>query len=72
MLADERRYEVPVTIVSCTFTRTEIDEYTAAGEAYFAVLPKLADLTVTELPTGHWPQLSRPDDLGRATVAAIG
>ena len=72
VLTDERRYQVPVTIISSTFTREEIDTYTAAGEAYFAELPRLRDLTIVELPTGHWPQLSRPDDLGRAIVEAIG
>ena len=72
VLADERRYDVAVTIISCTFTREEIDTYTAAGEAYFAELPRLRDLTVVELPTGHWPQFSRPDDLGHAIAEAIG
>lgn len=72
VLNDERRYEVPVTIISSTFTREEIDAYTAAGEAFFAELPRLRDLTVVELPTGHWPQLSRPEDLGRAIAEAIG
>lgn len=71
VLADERRFDVPVTLISCTFTREEIDTYTAAGETYFAELPRLRDLTIVELPTGHWPQLSRPDDLGRAIAEAI-
>lgn len=62
---------MPVTVISCTFTREEIDTYTAAGETYVAELPRLRDLTVVELPTGHWPQLSRPADLGRAIVDAI-
>ena len=70
-LSDDRRYDVPATIISCTFTREEIDTYTAAGEAYFAELPRLRDLSVVELPTGHWPQFSRPDDLGPAIAEAI-
>jgi predicted metal-binding protein len=24
-----------------------------------------------DLPTGHWPQFTRPEDLGRAILAAI-
>ena len=71
-LTDERRYDVPVTVISCTFTREEIETYTAAGETYFAELPRLRDLTVVELPTGHWPQFSRPDDLGHIIAEAIG
>jgi pimeloyl-ACP methyl ester carboxylesterase len=71
-LTDDRRYEVPVTLISTTMTREQIDAYTAAGEAYFAELPRIAAVTVVELPTGHWPQFSRPLDLGQAIVAAIG
>lgn len=72
MLRDERRYTVPVTIISTTFTRHEIESYTAAGETYFAELPRLADVSIVELPTGHWPQLSEPGSLAAAILAALG
>jgi hypothetical protein len=35
-------------------------------------LTKIRDVELVDLPTGHWPQFSRPEDLGRAIVAAIG
>ena len=71
-LEDDRRFAVPVTLISSTFTREEIDRYRAAGESYFAELARLVDLTVVELPTGHWPQFSRPDDLAAAILDAVG
>ncbi|WP_229053615.1 alpha/beta fold hydrolase [Aeromicrobium sp. Leaf350] len=70
-LSDERRYDVPATVILSTFTQQQIDEFVAAGEDEVAELPKVRDLTYVELPTGHWPQFSRPDDLGRAIADAI-
>lgn len=60
---DERRYAVPITLISSTFTRDEIDEYTRAGAAYFAELPRIRDVTIIELPTSHWPQFTKPEQL---------
>jgi pimeloyl-ACP methyl ester carboxylesterase len=60
---DPARYDVPVTLVTTTFTPEEIQAYTAAGEPYFAELPSTRDVTVVELMTSHWPQLTRPESL---------
>jgi hypothetical protein len=30
------------------------------------------DLTFIELPTGHWPQFTRPRELGESILTAIG
>jgi hypothetical protein len=35
----------------------------------FAALNDLTDLTLVDLPTGHWPMLSRPDDLADLIAA---
>ena len=34
------------------------------------VVPGLVEYV--DLPTGHWPQFTRPDDLAAAILAAIG
>lgn len=68
---DDRRYAVPATMISTTFTRAEIDAYREQGVPYFAELAHLADLTIVELPTGHWPQLSRPADLATVLLATL-
>lgn len=71
VLGDDRRYAVPITLISTTFTREEIDRYTEAGAAYFAELPKTADVTIVELPTGHWPQFSKPEQLAEVILASV-
>lgn len=68
---DDRRYGVPITIISTTFTLAEIQTYTEAGEPYFAELPKIADVSIIELPTSHWPQFTEPQALAAALLAAI-
>lgn len=63
VLRDEARFDVPITLISTTFTRQEIDDHVAAGEDYFSELPKIKDVTIIELPTGHWPQFTRTEQL---------
>lgn len=63
MLSDPRRHSVPVTLVCCSLPGAAVLELAAAGEPMFAPLNDLDDLTVVDLPTGHWPMLSRPTDL---------
>lgn len=43
----------------------------AKGHPYVQELARVRDVTIVELPTGHWPQLSRPDDLAVAVVRAV-
>jgi pimeloyl-ACP methyl ester carboxylesterase len=69
---DPARYDVPITIVTTTFTRDEVEAYAAAGEAYFAEVPRIADVTIVELMTSHWPQLTQPERLAGILVDAIG
>lgn len=68
---DDRRYAVPITLITTTFTREEIDRYTAAGADYFAELPKIADVTIVELPTSHWPQFTKPEQLAEVILGTI-
>lgn len=34
-------------------------------------LSRMKDHEIVDLPTGHWPQLTRPADLAAAIVAAV-
>ena len=68
-LSDERRYDVPATLIACEFTSSTLRGWVAEGE-----LPELArirDVEYIDLPTGHWPQFTRPGDLGRAILASV-
>ncbi|MFI5425990.1 hypothetical protein [Aeromicrobium sp. UC242_57] len=50
---------MPITLISTTFTREQIDSYLQADESYFAELTQISDVTIVELPTGHWPRADR-------------
>ena len=71
-LSDAARYGVPITLISCTFSRDEIAEAIAAGVPYFAEVPLMLSSSIIELPTGHWPQYTKPDELAAAILEAIG
>ncbi|HEX6674965.1 MAG TPA: alpha/beta hydrolase [Actinomycetes bacterium] len=61
-LRDPAREELPRALISCSFPLAQVRELIAAGHPWFVDLagPRW---TLHELPTGHWPLLSRPDDL---------
>ncbi|WP_129338232.1 alpha/beta fold hydrolase [Cellulomonas endophytica] len=71
VLHDERRYDVPVTLISSTMPEPVLRGLMAQDHPYVRELARVRDLTVVEMPTGHWPQLSRPDDLAAAVVATV-
>ena len=71
VLRDPRRREVPLTVVCSVFPAEEVRQLVASGYPHFAELDGL-DATYVDLPTGHWPMLSRPDDLARVLLAAAG
>ncbi|MGF1664127.1 MAG: alpha/beta fold hydrolase [Kineosporiaceae bacterium] len=70
VLGDARRYDVPATIVCCEFTAAQIQEWLAQGAPFVAELAALRDVEYVDLPTGHWPQFTRPDELAQAILAA--
>ena len=70
-LFDERRYDVPVTVISSEFPTAVIRELIEQGHPYVRELAKVRVVDYVDLPTGHWPQFTRPEDLGRAIVASL-
>ncbi|GAA3813925.1 alpha/beta fold hydrolase [Cellulomonas soli] len=71
VLHDPRRFDVPVTVIACEFPTSTLRDLIAQGHPYVAELARVHDATLVDLPTGHWPQLTRPADLGAAIVAAL-
>lgn len=71
-LADEARYSIPVTIIACEFPASDLEAAIERGAPWADELARLESLEVVELPTGHWPQLTRPVDLGERILAAVG
>lgn len=70
-LSDERRYDVPVTVICCEYTSDMLKAWIAEGHPGAQELASIRSVDYVDLPTGHWPQFSRPDDLGRAIAAAV-
>jgi pimeloyl-ACP methyl ester carboxylesterase len=68
---DERRYGVPITIIACEFPSEALRRWMNAGEKALAELARIRDVELVDLPTGHWPQLTRPADLAAAILAAV-
>jgi len=71
-LSDERRYEVPVTIIACEFSSAMLREQVAQGHPAVRELAKIRNVDYIDLPTGHWPQFTRPGELGQAILASVG
>jgi pimeloyl-ACP methyl ester carboxylesterase len=70
-LSDERRYDVPVTVIACEFPSAKLREWMKQGHPYVRELAKIRDVDYIDLPTGHWPQFTRPEELGRAILASV-
>ena len=71
-LSDERRYDVPVTVIACEFSSAMIREWMEQNHPAVQELGKIRDVDYIDLPTGHWPQFTRPEELGRAILASVG
>lgn len=70
-LRDERRFDVPATVIACEFPPSQLIEWIEADHPYVAELGRIRDLDYIDLPTGHWPQFTRPAELGAAILAAV-
>jgi pimeloyl-ACP methyl ester carboxylesterase len=68
-LTDERRYDVPVTAVATEYTSEMLRGWIASGAEPVREFARLR-VDHVDLPTGHWPQLTRPDDLVRVILDA--
>lgn len=71
VLKDSRRYDVPATIIACEFPSEQIRSWLAEGHPYVAELASMHDVEYIDLPTGHWPQFTRPVELAQAILAAV-
>jgi pimeloyl-ACP methyl ester carboxylesterase len=71
VLSDPRRYDVPATVICCEFSAEMIRAWLAAGNPFVAELARIKDFELVDLPTGHWPQFTRPRELAEAILAAV-
>ena len=69
-LRDDARLSVPTTIIAASLPSEVMMGLARQGHPMFAEVTRLTDLELVDLPTGHWPMWSRPDDLADAIGAA--
>lgn len=70
-LTDPRRYDVPVTVIACEFPSAMLREWMEQGHPYTAELARIGSVEFVDLPTGHWPQFTRPAELAGAILLAV-
>jgi len=70
-LSDERRYDVPVTVIATEFTSEMLRNWIEQGARSVREFTKIRDVDYVDLPTGHWPQFTRPEELGRAILGSM-
>jgi pimeloyl-ACP methyl ester carboxylesterase len=71
VLTDERRFDVPATIIACEYSSEQLRGWIAQKHPYVAELAALRDVEYIDLPTGHWPQFTKPAELAQAILAAV-
>jgi pimeloyl-ACP methyl ester carboxylesterase len=71
VLSDERRYDVPVTVITSEMPEAVLRDLMAKDHPYVAELKKIAEFEIVELPTGHWPMFTKPTELARLVAASL-
>lgn len=67
-LSDERRFDVPAVLVCPEFTPAQAQGWIAAGDV--PELAKAKHLDFVDIDSGHWPMVSKPNELARLLAAA--
>lgn len=71
VLTSDRRFGIPSTVICCEMTADAFRELIDQGHPYVAELGRATDYELVDLPTGHWPQFSRPAELAAVMLAAL-
>jgi pimeloyl-ACP methyl ester carboxylesterase len=70
-LGDARRYDVPITMITCEYPSSLLKAWMAQGLPGALELTKIKHIDWIDLPTGHWPQFTRPNELAEAILASL-
>ena len=71
-LGNDARHGVPATLIATSYSSEDYRKYAAEGAGFLAALPDYPDLQFVDLPTGHWPMWSKPDQLVEAIAEIAG
>jgi pimeloyl-ACP methyl ester carboxylesterase len=67
-LTNPAREGLPKLEILCSFSLAQVQEMIASGQPLFRELAG-PEWRFVELPTGHWPMFSRPDDLAELLLS---
>lgn len=70
-LKNDRRHHVPTTLICCSLPSRQVLELAQARHPMFAAVSDLIDVQTVDLPTGHWPMWSRPEELADVIATAV-
>jgi pimeloyl-ACP methyl ester carboxylesterase len=70
-LSDERRYDVPITVIACEYSSAMLRQWMDHGHPGTRELARIREVDYVDLPTGHWPQFTRPKELAAAILASL-
>lgn len=70
-LTDVRRRDIPQTLVVTSISSAQVREMIDADAPFVSELAACRDIEIVDLPTGHWPQLTRPQELADVVAAAV-
>ncbi|MCC3765051.1 alpha/beta hydrolase [Glycomyces sp. TRM65418] len=71
-LGDERRFDVPITVICCEFSSAMVKAWVEQNLPFVKELVAIKDVSYIDLPTGHWPQFTKPAELADAILSAVG
>ena len=69
-MRDPARFAVPVTVVCTSIPAEQLRALASHDAPFHTELLDYAEVGFVDLPTGHWPMLSRPADLAEVLVEA--
>ena len=70
-LSNPRRYDVPVTVICPEFTSEMLRGWVEQGLAPVRELGRIRNVTYVDLPTGHWPQFTKPEQLAAEILRSV-
>ncbi len=70
-LSDERRHDIPVTVLSGQLDEDGVREVLTQWGAFADEFARIRDVEVVTLGSGHWPQFSQPEAFAEKLRAAV-
>lgn len=67
---DDRRHRIPATVIACAFTAEQLASWIEIDSPWTSEIAAIEDLTIVDLPGGHWPMFSQPHHLAMVIADA--